>query len=392
MHAGGYQAPALWDNVIYRLTNDPNKTGQALTIHFDRLREQLFDFGYMVPPWNLRGNCPALSRQYRGVIKTHDKQSWRFVSWDEDFHPSQDWIKVNGTKVYRRKTDWCVVPGCPFNTSAKTGRLVTKTDLKPGQYDPQKPHDPGFTREPSIRVQHGFGTGSKNEDSDSDSDSDAERPSDRVRSNGSTEEQLGGAENPNADLDEKDGNGLKTGSSIRRKKHGKSSETIIQQFGRPLALMVDNYSSKKAKQATKTSHTGCYDVPDNEMVPKNFAQSNQVKPQGDSDGDEDDKESEEENNPTATNKVSRPNNQTPAGEVSQPTKKVFLRLKLSKGRETNGHHRMTKLKVHQYSRDQLQELQRNNTTTSNRGVSSDASSNFSQFPISQLLMKKFLAN
>lgn len=65
---------------------DPNKTGQALTQHKEKLRTRVFEAGGMVPPWNGRDNCPALLNENTGVCKLEkavEHKEERFVTWDK---------------------------------------------------------------------------------------------------------------------------------------------------------------------------------------------------------------------------------------------------------------------------------------------------------------------
>lgn len=219
MHAGGYEISKLLDNVIWRLTKDRHAQGQALQQHIEKLRHLCFEAGAMITPATGRDNCPTISRQHRGIIKvprSENKQGWRFVEWDEDFDVLQN---VDET--------------CPFTTQPGTWKPKEIGPKHPGKLPIQKlkPKDRGFDGEPSIRKQQGFSNG----------DSDDEE-----------QESVGGPYERES-LEGYDSYGFKKGATIRRKKHGRSSKTIIV-HGRDKTAVPEAQIGYSTRQPSQTSY------------------------------------------------------------------------------------------------------------------------------------------
>lgn len=144
LHAHGIDADALWTETIRRVEGDKNKTGQALTQHFDKLRTRVFEAGGMVPPWNGRDNCPRLSNRYRGIIKVDkaiDPRGWREVGWDENLEENIDPTVHFNTSVS--------VPG--LARSVKEPGKMAAERLSDDQKDYNQLINPGtlFTRRPA---------------------------------------------------------------------------------------------------------------------------------------------------------------------------------------------------------------------------------------------------
>lgn len=115
LHAAGLDVTELWNKVIRRLENDPNKTGPTIPQHLDKLRQRVFEAGGMIPPWNGRDNCPTVSQEFRGVLKCPKRSSegrgWRDVTWDEELEEEID-------------------PDVHYNTSVS---CISKTVDQPGK-------------------------------------------------------------------------------------------------------------------------------------------------------------------------------------------------------------------------------------------------------------------
>lgn len=103
--AAGLKCDKLFSNAARRLTNDQNATGQAISQHYDKSRQRMFEAGFMVPPWNGRDNCPTLSRRIRGIIMDRsDEKGWREVPWTEKLRENGNPDEIETASSHPPKT------------------------------------------------------------------------------------------------------------------------------------------------------------------------------------------------------------------------------------------------------------------------------------------------